>query len=97
MDNLPEDFKKNYYNNLMFRLKFYFNLTPLFTEDGKYIEIYEVCYKQHKQTIKTKFVFNKLTSNYEYNGHRFLRFNDLLEAFNREFIQSKIHIDRDNL
>ena len=97
MDNLPEDLKKNYYNNLMFRLKFYFNLTPIFTEDGKYIEIYEITFIRHKHRKTIKFVFNKLTSNYEYNGHKFLKFNDLLEAFNREFIQSKTHIDRDNL
>jgi hypothetical protein len=95
MENLPDDFKKNYYKNLIFRLKHYFSLTPLFTEDGKYIEIYKLTYS--KKNLTTKFVFNKLTFTYEYNGKKFLKFNDLLEEFNMEFIQDKMHINRYNL
>jgi hypothetical protein len=78
MINLPEDYLNNYFNIILFRIKYYLILYPLFTEDNKVINLFKFERTRGKSRIQTFITYNKMTKIYHYNGKRYLQFEQLL-------------------
>jgi hypothetical protein len=68
-----------------FELYYYFQLTKLNAEDGRVKYLYNFSWRSGKHTNVYTIKYHKNIEQYEYDGHRFLTLNDLINNIYSRF------------
>ncbi len=68
----------DYFAIKKFELTYFFKLRKLNNENGKNFYLYEFTEQKRKHKNVSKITYNTMTTNYEFEGKRFLNFNDLM-------------------